>query len=443
MPTNKDQPARPIGYVDYLEGHVVHGWATDPKATPAVVEFFVNHKLVGAALADRSRADLTEYAAAGRAAFAFPLPTLPGRQLVEARHQSTHTLLANGSFYAGNSTEKQGVARWLLRCPILCPETVRIKGPVATIIGWIAVLAEDREIQIIVNSRVAQVELSPPDAYLMGHFEMPSGVVVRRFQAIVKIESAYRHLEIGIGYNGRIIDALRNAYYPLTPAIFPESERQRRIQGASNDEAYALQGYTLAQQIRRLAVDHKASDGPILDWGCGCARVAQFIGHPSLYGCDIDADNIAWCQKHIVGKFSTIAPREPTAYPDNYFDIVYGVSVFTHLDTIHELFWLQELCRITKPGGLVMVSTLGAVAALRSGQLSLFCHDQIERGPIDAGRNPDIDGVVSDPEYYRNVFHTHRHIYCVWGQWFAVEQIYEGIIGNHQDMVVMRKPKVG
>jgi len=42
----------------------------------------------------------------------------------------------------------------------------------------------------------------------------------------------------------------------------------------------------------------------------------------------------------------------PMSYEDNMFDFVYSISIFTHLPEDMQFAWLQELQRITKPGGI-------------------------------------------------------------------------------------------
>ena len=62
-------------------------------------------------------------------------------------------------------------------------------------------------------------------------------------------------------------------------------------------------------------------------------------------------------------------------------------------------------------------------------------------GFVDLGRNPGIDAVTQGSDYYRNVFHQPGYIARVWGQYFEILAIEEGIVGNYQDLVVARKPE--
>ncbi len=107
----------------------------------------------------------------------------------------------------------------------------------------------------------------------------------------------------------------------------------------------------------------------ILDWGCGCARVARFVAEfapEKLTGIDIDPDNITWCKQNIAqAEFESIGLHPPTRFGDESFDLVYGISVFTHLSEADQDRWLAELQRITKPGGAVLMSIQGEIAFFR------------------------------------------------------------------------------
>jgi ubiquinone/menaquinone biosynthesis C-methylase UbiE len=102
----------------------------------------------------------------------------------------------------------------------------------------------------------------------------------------------------------------------------------------------------------------------ILDWGCGTGRIVQnlFHHHPYLllYGADINAEMIIWNNQNIKGvHFSPVSIQTPTNYPSNYFDLIYGISVFTHLPANLQFEWINEIYRITKPSGIFLITTMG------------------------------------------------------------------------------------
>jgi len=103
----------------------------------------------------------------------------------------------------------------------------------------------------------------------------------------------------------------------------------------------------------------------ILEWGCGPARIIRHF--PDLlnqnckyFGTDYNSKTINWCKnniKNINFGINTIDP--PLNYTNNFFDIIFGISVFTHLSESKYYSWFDELLRITKPGGIILITTHG------------------------------------------------------------------------------------
>ena len=117
----------------------------------------------------------------------------------------------------------------------------------------------------------------------------------------------------------------------------------------------------------------------VLDVGCGIGRNAvPLIGRVrEYYGFDIMPDAIRWCQKNITrshpnfhfhladvynkaynpkGRRSASEYRFP--YPDGKFDLVFLVSVFTHMLYGDVANYLSEIARVLRPGGRCVISFL-------------------------------------------------------------------------------------
>jgi 2-polyprenyl-3-methyl-5-hydroxy-6-metoxy-1,4-benzoquinol methylase len=102
----------------------------------------------------------------------------------------------------------------------------------------------------------------------------------------------------------------------------------------------------------------------ILDWGCGPARIARHL--PSLLPtCDIFATDynektIRWCKGNIPSVHFTMNNiNPPTNYENEFFDVIYGISIFTHLSEPNHQGWYEELVRIVAPGGILFLTTQG------------------------------------------------------------------------------------
>jgi Methyltransferase domain len=84
-----------------------------------------------------------------------------------------------------------------------------------------------------------------------------------------------------------------------------------------------------------LAGETVPSNGRMLDFGCGSGRTLLFWLKvpvpPELYGVDIDGEAIAWARENVAAKVHQIGHHPPLEYPDNFFDAIYSISVFTHL----------------------------------------------------------------------------------------------------------------
>lgn len=122
----------------------------------------------------------------------------------------------------------------------------------------------------------------------------------------------------------------------------------------------------------------------ILDWGCGPARVVRHL--PDLlkpgcqiYGTDYNPASIQWNQENIPQvAFSLNKLEPPLPYSGHFFDAVYGISIFTHLSGKLHNAWYNELVRITRPGGFILLTMQGRAFA---GKLT-----PAEREVFDQGR---------------------------------------------------------
>lgn len=250
--------------------------------------------------------------------------------------------------------------------------------------------------------------------------------------------------------SGRELSPYQDWYLQLRQGLLANTERRVRTAGTEDALLFESMGRTDSLILGRALQEYFSRDyadcDAILDWGCGCARVARFVTEfapEKLTGIDIDPDNIQWCQENIAqAEFAPIGLHPPTRFASESFDLVYGISVFTHLSQPDQDRWLAELQRITRPGAAVLMSIQGEVAFLRAdGDFKRFI--ALEKTGFHVyGRCPDLDEVVPEvkkSDYYQNVFHSRRYVYEHWRKYFEILDVIEGAFAGYQDLVVMRR----
>ncbi|OIP73042.1 MAG: hypothetical protein AUK43_01495 [Oscillatoriales cyanobacterium CG2_30_40_61] len=145
---------------------------------------------------------------------------------------------------------------------------------------------------------------------------------------------------------------------------FPVPPQDLRLVFVENEEYYLNSGKTQVQvmlNVLRECGYFLKTGSRILDFGCASGRILRELADLSdiceIWGTDISADCIAWCQQNMSPPFhffvGTTLPHLP--FEDRYFDLIYAGSVFTHIDDLADA-WLLELRRILKPGGLAFIT---------------------------------------------------------------------------------------
>jgi SAM-dependent methyltransferase len=101
----------------------------------------------------------------------------------------------------------------------------------------------------------------------------------------------------------------------------------------------------------------------VLDWGCGCGRIARWwsdLSHAEIDACDYNKELVEW----VVGNLPFVRARTndihpPLPYHPGRFDLAYAISVFTHLTDELASAWMREIHRVLAPGGSFFFTTHG------------------------------------------------------------------------------------
>jgi SAM-dependent methyltransferase len=210
------------------------------------------------------------------------------------------------------------------------------------------------------------------------------------------------------------------------------------VAGTDDAEWFLDAGKRGADSLAALCARHGVpleKCASILDFGCGCGRVIRHLRHlpAQLHGCDSNPVALEWCADNMpFAQFALNALESPLDYDRETFDVVYALSVFTHLPEGLQAHWMTELRRVLKPGGLLVMSLHGDALA---GKLT-----RPERADYRSGRLVVRIGDLPGTNHCA-AFHPPSFVREVMARGFeVVEMVPEGATGNPpQDAWVLRK----
>jgi SAM-dependent methyltransferase len=237
---------------------------------------------------------------------------------------------------------------------------------------------------------------------------------------------AFRAYEIAV--------AIRPARaHPVDGPPLPPRRLMVRVAGTADGDWFLRSG--------RAAYDAIAANVPlsevesVLDFGCGCGRVLRYwSGHmATVAGSDRDAGAVDWCRDNLTFaqvERNGLAP--PLSYADESFDLVYALSVFTHLTAELQTAWRDELRRVLRPGGRLLVTTHGNAYLPR---LDGDERARFERGELVV-RWGDLPG-----SNLCSAYHPEQYVRTSLAHGFELTTIEpEGARGNPtQDLIVLRR----
>lgn len=269
---------------------------------------------------------------------------------------------------------------------------------------------------------------------------------------VLEVKSSCCPADLSMVYRLMIPRSIYNHETCLYPV--PLSENIGRISGPMSDQAqYLIGGITTFAQIEsilRIFFEKGLSDfRRIVDWGVGCGRIirhfyesTQILGFNinnnwELLGVDIDPVNIAWCKTNF-SEFACfdLLPLTGFDIESGSVDLVYGISVFTHLSEYEQHRWLSEIKRITRKGSAIVLTTHGEGIFYREcSNIALPFADKFDffDGIPDAAIGTDRD------KYYRASYHSQRYIKEYWSKYFRLISILPQANAFRQDFVVLER----
>jgi SAM-dependent methyltransferase len=190
--------------------------------------------------------------------------------------------------------------------------------------------------------------------------------------------------------------------------------------GFDDDAGYLEKGRAGRRAIERLLPPDWTWPGKrVLDFGCGAGRTLRhFVPEApdaELWGADIDRDSIEWARAHLSPPCTLVRNDESPPLPvaDDTFDLIYAISVFSHLTT-QWAAWLVELHRLLRPDGILIATFMGEGMSL--GVAGEAWDDQrVGMSVHSAGQSWDLGGpmVLLSPWWIR------EH----WGRLFEIDAL--------------------
>ena len=194
---------------------------------------------------------------------------------------------------------------------------------------------------------------------------METGTARRRVAAVLDGAGALAPL-------ARLRERWIAARSPDGPAVGPDglplppARLRVLVDGHANPDGF-IEDSALGAEMIRGTLARAGTDieelGSILDFGCGCGRTARHwarLEGPEIHGCDYNPELVDWCERNLPFMRVRVNDAEPPApYPEGRFDLVYAISILTHLTEPAAQAWLAEFARMLRPGGLLLVTTHG------------------------------------------------------------------------------------
>lgn len=164
--------------------------------------------------------------------------------------------------------------------------------------------------------------------------------------------------------------------------------------------AYDRMGHGLRGLIEGMLPDDWSWTGRrVLDFGCGAGRVLRHFAPEAtegeFWGCDIDGPSVDWMAEHLSPPFHVFQCAETPGLPheDGHLDLIYAISVYTHL-TDHWAGWLLEHHRVLADDGLLVATFLGEgmIKALTGEE---WHEDRIGMNSLLHGNPWDVGGPIA------------------------------------------------
>jgi SAM-dependent methyltransferase len=240
--------------------------------------------------------------------------------------------------------------------------------------------------------------------------------------------------------------------------MLPPFGLQRRFNGGPDVESNIRSGlrhYRLARDRCRQLGRPLTEGSRVLDFGCGWGRILRFflrdVSPGGLFGVDISVLGIETARStdpHCT--YLMVDPGGSLPFEDATFDLVYAMSVFSHLPEDLHLSRLEEMVRVLKHGGILVATTLsprvlrlaetfreggGYGAAWQRALANSF--DEAAAAESRAGRF--VFGAKPRPDYGMSII-PRKYVESVWGKALRIHEFTDDAGVLEQALIVAERP---
>ena len=234
----------------------------------------------------------------------------------------------------------------------------------------------------------------------------------------------------------------------LDDEVYPSKQL---MQYGESAKAHRASGRRDVEFMSNLLEKHAWSGGDVLDYGCSNGRMTRWLrtflpNTDEIFGLDIDCRRVFWALRYL-SNTATYLPCNTSyhlPFMDDKFSLVMFYSIFTHMDET-AFAWLHELRRVTKVGGIALVTLHDHDAVKRLLEI-LPDESSLKKGVLNKVK--EFTATKNDLSFFRNdsgtVLQTFisKEIFtkcCAPG--FEVVEVAPNTMGGFQSLYVLRRVK--
>ena len=226
-------------------------------------------------------------------------------------------------------------------------------------------------------------------------------------------------------------------------AVPPIIMRDKVRRSAVLAEDFILEGRQAFLAIQDILAQNSVQlshDTRLFEFGVGCGRIARhFLSSDigSFQGSDVDDQLTSWCSDVLSKKdarFSFFKNEYlPTlAVEESTIDILYSISVFTHMEEEAQNTWLREMSRPIKSGGHLLISII------ENSEDELPTGIRV-RERIDDEYKREWFGIGDAPDIYFSTANTSRYVTDTLRDNFQFVGEHSKAIRGRQSLLLFKK----